>query len=48
MQVLALFLVLAFVLGGSELGRHVRQRPILLLFFSTTVAVSFYSLRVAS
>ena len=46
MQVFVAFLIISFLLGHARLGRGVRERPILLLGFTTVVAASFYSLRV--
>jgi hypothetical protein len=46
MQMLIFFLVVCFIVGGTSLGRRVRERPALLAIFSTTVAASFYSLTV--
>lgn len=46
MQMLIFFLVVCFLIGGTSIGRRVREHPTLLAIFSTTVAASFYSLRV--
>lgn len=46
MQFFIGFLVLMFVLGGTGAGRILRDRPVILLCFSTLAAASFYSLRV--
>lgn len=46
MQVFVLFLLTAFLIGGSRLGDPVRRRPVLLLAFSIAAAASFYSLRI--
>ena len=46
MQVLVAFLVVCFLVGGSDVGRIVRDRPILLAGFSTVVAASYYMLGV--
>lgn len=46
MQVLVVFLITCFLIGGLPAGRRIRQRPILLLAFATVTAASFYSLRV--
>lgn len=46
MRVLILFMVVAFLIGGTHSGRRVRDRPILLVAFSTMTAASFYLLRV--
>jgi hypothetical protein len=41
-----LMLVAAFVLGGTRLGRWVREHPPVLLPLSIAAAASYYSLRV--
>ncbi len=46
MQVMVLLMVGAFLIGGTPLGRWVRERPVLLLGVSTAAATSFYSLSV--
>lgn len=48
MQVLVVFLISCFLIGGLPVGRLVRQRPILLLAYATVTAASFYSLSVVS
>ena len=40
-----MFLIVAFAAGGTEMGRRVRERPIVLLVFCAVVAASYYSLR---
>lgn len=46
MQVVLAFLICCFLIGGSDAGRRVRERPIALLVLSTAVAASFSLLRV--
>jgi hypothetical protein len=46
MQVFVAFVIISFVVGHAGVGRRVRERPVLLLGFTTVVAASFYSLRV--
>lgn len=46
MQVLVAFLAVCFVIGGSDVGRVVRDHPILLAGFSTIVAASYWMLSV--
>ena len=46
MQVFVAFLLIAFFLGGTRLGRRVRERPVLLMAFCFLAATSFYSLSV--
>ena len=46
MQVLIAFLVITFILGGTERGYRLQQRPVFLLGYCTVFALSFYSLRV--
>jgi hypothetical protein len=46
MNFLVMFLLAAFIAGGTGLGRWVRERPIVLIFISALVAASFYSIRV--
>lgn len=46
MQVLLLLIISSFLLGGTRLGRWLRDRPVALLPISVVAALSFYSLRV--
>ncbi|MEQ8440300.1 MAG: hypothetical protein RIB65_22630 [Ilumatobacter fluminis] len=46
MQVYIGFLLIVVLLGGTRIGRPVREHPVLLLALCTVVASSFYSLRV--
>lgn len=46
MQVLAILLVGAFVIGGTEPGRWICDRPLVLLALCVVAAASFYSMRV--
>ena len=46
MQVFVAFLFIVFLVGGTRLGRPVRERPIVLLAFCFLTAASFYSLSV--
>jgi len=46
MQMLIFFLVVCFLVGGSNAGWRVREHPMLLAAFSTVVAASYLSLRV--
>ena len=46
MQVFVAFLVICFLIGGTDAGRVVRKNPILLVAFATVTAASFYSLGV--
>jgi hypothetical protein len=47
MQVLVALLVGSFVLGGTSLGRWLRERPIVLIPAVCVAAASYYSLGVA-
>lgn len=42
------FLIVAFAIGGTPLGRWARRHPFVVVVGSTLAAASFYSLRVAS
>lgn len=46
MQALVLLMVGAFVIGGTPLGRWVRERPPILFGDATVAAASYYSLAV--
>jgi hypothetical protein len=46
MQVLIALLIGAFILGGTALGRWIRDRPPVLLTLCTLAAASYYTLRV--
>jgi hypothetical protein len=42
------FLIVAFAIGGTPLGRWSRRHPFIVVAASTLAAASFYSLRVAT
>lgn len=46
MQMLIAFLVITFILGGTDRGYRLQKRPVFLLAYSAIFALSFYSLRV--
>lgn len=46
MQMLVFFLVVCFLVGGTNAGRRVREHPLLLAVFTTFVAASYLSLSV--
>lgn len=46
MNVLIVFLLVCFVVGGSNIGQRFRVQPWWLLGFAALTAASFYSLRV--
>ena len=41
-----MFLVVSFLVGGTDVGRWVRERPLLLVAFSVMIAGSYWSLSV--
>jgi hypothetical protein len=43
MQVLILLLIGSFLIGGTSLGRRLRERPLLLVPLCTLAAASYYS-----
>ena len=46
MKVLLFFLVVSFLIGGTNTGRWVRERPLLLVGFAMFTAASYWSLAV--
>jgi hypothetical protein len=42
--VLVVLLLGTLILGGTRVGRHIRDRPLVLLSLSTIAAASYYSL----
>jgi hypothetical protein len=46
MQVLVILLIGAFLVGGTSLGRRLREQPFLLVPLCTLAAASYYSFRV--
>lgn len=46
MKVLVLFLLISFLIGMTDVGRWVRERPLLLVAFSVMFAGSYWSLAV--
>ncbi|MEM9038267.1 MAG: hypothetical protein AAF945_05125 [Actinomycetota bacterium] len=46
MQVLLLFLLTAFIIGGTSLGTPIRRRPWLLFAGCSVAAAMYYSIRV--
>ena len=46
MRVFLIFLITAFIVGGTSIGRPVRSRPMLLLLGCAVVGASYYSYRV--
>lgn len=47
MQFVFLYLIGAFVLGGTSVGRRLLERPLALIVLSVLIAASFISIRVA-
>lgn len=43
-----LFMVVAFAVGGTRLGRWGRRHQIVVIVATTLAAASFYSLRIAT
>jgi hypothetical protein len=46
MQALVILLLGTLILGGTRVGRQLRERPLVLLAMCTVAAASFYSMRV--
>lgn len=46
MKMLVAFMLICFLIGGTEAGRWVRERPLVIAAFSTLTAASYWSFRV--
>lgn len=46
MKMLVAFMLISVLIGGTDAGRWVRERPLAILAFATIVATSYWSLRV--